>query len=78
MYKTHLDHVQAEEPLSPRLGREAYELGRRYGLSATDAIHIAAAIRQRVEQFVTSELPGKPMFRVKELEVRSLQSFVAA
>jgi predicted nucleic acid-binding protein len=76
-YKAHLDHVRAEEPLSANLGREAFELGRRYGLAAADAINIASAIRQNVKQFITSELPGKPMFRVKELEVRSLQSFAA-
>jgi hypothetical protein len=35
---------------------------------------VAAAIRQGVEEFITSELAGKPLFRVKELTVTSLQS----
>jgi hypothetical protein len=29
---------------------------------------------QGVKEFITSELPGKPLFRVKELTVTSLQS----
>ncbi len=76
-YRTHLKRVRAEEPLSHELGREAFELGKRYGLAAADALHIAAAIRQGVQEFITSELPGKPLFRVQELNVRSLQSFAA-
>ena len=77
-YRIHLNRVRAEEPLSSALGREAFELGKRYGLAAADALHIAAAIRQKVEEFITSESPGKPLFRVKELAVRSLQSFASA
>lgn len=73
-YRTHLERVIAEEPLSEVLGREAFELANHYGLAAVDALHVAAAIRQGVEEFITSELPGKPLFRVKELRVTSLQS----
>jgi predicted nucleic acid-binding protein len=72
---THLRRVQAEELLSAELGREAFELAKRYGLAAMDALHIAAAIRQKVNELITSELPGKPLFRVKELAVRSLKHF---
>jgi len=61
--------------LSSELGREGFELAKRYGLAAADALHIAAALRQNVQEFVTSEMPGKPLFRVKELTVRCLQSF---
>lgn len=76
-YRTHFDRVRAEEPLSSGLAREAFDFGKRYGLAAADALHVAAAIRQNVEEFITSELPGKPLFRVKELTVRSLQSFAS-
>jgi len=41
-------------------------------LAGPDALQIAAALRHQVQEFVTSELPGKPMFRVKELKVVSL------
>lgn len=76
-YEMHLNRVRAEEPLSSELVQEAFELAKRYGLTAADALHIAAAIRQKVDEFITSELPGKPLFRVKELAVRSLQSFLS-
>ena len=71
-YQAHFDEVQAFEPLSEELGHEAEKLAARYGLAGPDALQIAAAIRQGVEEFVTSEKPGKPMFRVKELRVISL------
>jgi predicted nucleic acid-binding protein len=73
-YLAHLDRVRAEEPLSPELGREAFDLAKRYGLAAVDALHVAAAIRLGAEEFITSELPGTPVFRVTELTVLSLQS----
>ena len=77
-YRAHWERVKAEEPLSAELGHEAFDLAKRYGLSAADALHIAAAIRLGAEQFITSELPGKPLFRVKELAVVSLQSLTAS
>lgn len=73
-YRAHLDRVRAEEPLSQKLGQQAFEIAKRYGLAAVDALHVAAAIRLGVDEFITSELPGKPLFRVTELTVRSLRS----
>lgn len=71
-YEAHFDEVKAFEPLSAVLGNEAEAIAARYGLAGPDALQIAAAIRQGVTEFVTSEKPGKPMFRVKELRVVSL------
>lgn len=62
------------EPLSAELGTEALALAKKYGLAAVDALHLASAIRQEADEFITSELPGKPMFRLKELKVVSLHS----
>jgi len=73
-YAAHFEDVVAVEPLSFELGNEAEKLAQRYGLAGPDALQIAAAIRQGVSEFVTSEKPGKPMFRVKELKVVSLYS----
>lgn len=73
-YQAHFDEVLAIEPLSEELGREAEKLAGRYGLAGADALQIAAAIRQKVDQFVTSEKPGRPMFRVKEIRIVSLYS----
>jgi predicted nucleic acid-binding protein len=73
-YENYFSGTTASEPLSVGLGNEAQALAARYGLSAADALQIAAAIRLGVEEFYTSEKPGKPMFRVKELKVISLHS----
>jgi predicted nucleic acid-binding protein len=73
-YENYFSGTTASEPLSVELGNEAEALAARYGLSAADALQIAAAIRMDVEEFYTSEKPGKPMFRVKELKVISLHS----
>ena len=45
------------------------------GLAAGDALNLASAIRQGADEFITSELPGKPMFRVPGIKVISLQAF---
>jgi len=72
-YNDHFKGI-ASEPLSKELGGEALALAKQYGLAAMDALHLASAIRQGADEFITSELPGKPMFRVKELKVISLHS----
>jgi predicted nucleic acid-binding protein len=75
-YNAHFADCQSSERLSEELGAEAEKLANRYGLAGPDALQIAAAIRQRVEEFYTSEKPGKPMFRVRELKVISLFSLL--
>lgn len=44
----------------------------KYGLAAMDALHIAAALSVDAEEFVTTEKPTKPMFRVTSIQVISL------
>jgi hypothetical protein len=62
------------EPFSAALGEAALELGKKCGLAAGDALNLASAIRQEAEEFITSELPGKPMFRVAGIKIISLHS----
>jgi predicted nucleic acid-binding protein len=71
-YETHFRAVRGEEPLSPELGEKAAELARKHGLASVDALHLAAAIRQGADEFITAEKPGKPMFRVRDISVKSL------
>ena len=73
-YDEHFDSTIACEPFSPELGSAAFSLAKKYGLAAGDALNLAAAIRQGVEQFITSEVPGKPMFRVGEISVLSIHT----
>ena len=73
-YQAHFDETAASQPLDESLGNDALALAERYGLAAADALHIAAALRLGAGEFYTSERPGKPMFRVKELKVISLHT----
>ena len=73
-YEDHFEQALASQPLDQRLGNDAQNLAQKYGLAAVDALHISAALRSGAEEFYTSEKPGKPMFRVKELKVISLHS----
>lgn len=73
-YQAYFADVEASEPLSFEMACEAETLACKYGLSGSDALHIAAAIRQKADEFYTTEKPGKAMFRVKEIKVVSLYS----
>lgn len=73
-YEHHFAETVSCEPLSTELGEDAERLAARYGLSGADALQVAAALRQGAEEFYTSEKPGKPLFRVKELKVVSLHA----
>lgn len=45
----------------------------RSGLSAVDALHVAAANRAKCEELWTTERPEKPLFRVRRLVVRTIR-----
>ena len=60
--------------VSPALVLEAFEDARQAGLAAMDALHVAAAKRAGVAEFITVEHPTKPVFRVAGLRVRMLES----
>lgn len=71
-YQTHFEAAKSEEPLTLELGEHALRLASKYGIAAVDALHVAAAIRQGAEEFITTEKPDKPIFRVKEVRIKSL------
>ncbi len=52
--------------------QDGYNIACKYGLSAMDALHIAAAISVGAEEFIITEKPTKPMYRVTGLKVVSL------
>lgn len=72
-YKLHFDATTAEAPLD---SAAAFALAQRHGLAAADALNLAASIQLGAEEFITSELPGKPMFRVREIKVITLHAAV--
>jgi len=52
--------------------QDAYNIGCKYGLAAMDALHIAAALSLDAEEFITTEKPTKPMFRVSGIRLISI------
>lgn len=70
-YNSHFAQA-GEAHLSLELEKKAGDLAQRYGLAAADALNVSAAILLEAAEFVTSELPGKPIFRVREIKVISL------
>ena len=73
-YQIHFQAAMGVEPLSRELGELAQVIARSNGIAAMDALHLAAAIRQGAEEFITSEKPGKPIFRAKGIRVKSIHS----
>ena len=52
--------------------QDGYSIACKYGLAAMDTLHIAAAISVGAEEFITTEKPTKPMYRVTEIAIVSL------
>lgn len=44
----------------------------KFGLSALDALHVAAAISAEADEIITTEKLGKPMHRLRGISVRSI------
>jgi predicted nucleic acid-binding protein len=49
------------------LTQTGFVLAAKYGLSAMDALNVAAAITVKADEFITTEKPSKPMNRVPGL-----------
>jgi len=58
---------------SQLLTEKALEIACNHDLHPVDALHISAAIIAKVDEFITLEKSTKPMFRVNELRMVSLQ-----
>jgi predicted nucleic acid-binding protein len=71
-YALHFDQVKELHPFDSELGSDAFDLASKHGLAAADALTLAAALRLGAVEFITAELPGKPMFRVPGIRVLSL------
>jgi len=73
-YNGHFSEASACEPFSEALGETALALAKKHGLSAGDALNLTSAIRLGADEFITSELPGKPVFRVSGIKITSLHA----
>lgn len=54
------------------LTQSAYKLASDHGLSGLDALNIAAAIALDADEFITTEKPTKPLYRVPNLHFVSI------
>lgn len=52
----------------------AFLLACQYGLSAMDSLHLTIAIETFCDEFITTERPTSPLFRVKQLRILTLSS----
>lgn len=71
-YRLFFDGVEEVVAITQTLVSQALNEASQYGLSAIDALHIAAAKSVAVEEFVTVERTTKPLFRVSGLKVTTL------
>lgn len=73
-YETFFAAVRRWAKTLTRIVEEARQHANTHGLSAMDALHVAAAIAIGADELVTTEKLEKPIHRVTEVKVVSLQS----
>ena len=71
-YEDFFSGVEHIVPLSASLAQLAYTEACHAGLSGFDALHIAAAKFCGAEEFITTERPTKPLFRVTGLVIKTI------
>jgi predicted nucleic acid-binding protein len=72
-YQEYFDAVEQHIPSSASLIEAAYSEATAAGLSAVDAIHVAAAKEAKSDEFITCEKNTKPLFRIKTLTLKTLR-----
>lgn len=65
-YKAFFSNAAVTLDTTPVKTANALTLACSYGLSAVDAIHLQTAIDANVNEFVTTEKPTKPYFRIQQ------------
>lgn len=71
-YEEFFENARHWAPLEETLVRDALRVGILAGLSALDALHVAAALAVGADELITTERPGKPIHRVREITVRTI------
>jgi hypothetical protein len=69
-YRTFFDKVAVWPAPDSRLANFALKKALEYGLSAIDALHVAAAILCQADELVTTEKSSGPLGRVTDITVR--------
>jgi predicted nucleic acid-binding protein len=71
-YETFFQSIQIWANQFEEIIQTSNRIARTYGLAGMDALHIAAALSVRAEEFVTTEKTTKPMHRLKEIQITSI------
>lgn len=71
-YETSFAATVAWAEPTPQFGQVAFEIAATFGLSAMDALHVAAAIAVGADELVTSERPSSPLLGVRMLPIRTI------
>ncbi len=72
-YEAFFDDAEEIIESTGTLVAAAQEEAEAIGLSAVDALHVAAARRGDSDELFTSEKPSKPLFRVAAIRVRTIR-----
>ncbi|MFO0969688.1 MAG: hypothetical protein U0793_29365 [Gemmataceae bacterium] len=72
-YEAFFESAKRTVRSSAALVLQAVEEAEQFGLSAVDALHVAAARRAKCAEFITAEKPEKPLFRVTGMAVISIR-----
>jgi len=73
-YEEFFQSVDTWAPLETGVLGNALRVASVSGLSALDALHVAAALAVGADELITSEKPGKPIHRVRGITVRTIHS----
>jgi len=71
-YEEFFRNVRNWAPLGRDLIEDALKVATEAGLSALDALHVAAAIAVGADELITNEKPSKPIHRVRGIVVRTI------
>jgi predicted nucleic acid-binding protein len=72
-YMAFFDGATLSIPTTTTLVRRAFQIAETFGLSAVDALHVAAAERANADELVTAERPTSPLTRVTTIRVISIR-----
>lgn len=69
-YQAFFDIAYQHLEISPYLIQQAMILASEHGLAACDALHIAIANYAGAQEFITTERPEKPFFKIRNLSLK--------
>jgi predicted nucleic acid-binding protein len=71
-YEEFFQRVSIWARVDTSLADSALEIGSAFGLTAIDALHLAAALQTGCEEFITTEKPNRAIHRSSLMPIRSI------